>query len=57
MLLRDLEGPVVVADVARWVLDPAAPLASGADQGAEAALLRPHAATLAQRTLTPWRRC
>ncbi len=39
MLLRDLEGPVVVADVANWVLDPASPLASGADQGAEAALL------------------
>jgi len=37
MLLRDLEGPVVTADVATWVLAPAAPLPSGADQaGAEA---------------------
>jgi alpha-beta hydrolase superfamily lysophospholipase len=31
MLLRDLEGPVVAADVASWVLAPAAPLSSGAD--------------------------
>jgi alpha-beta hydrolase superfamily lysophospholipase len=37
MLLRDLEGPVVTADVATWVLTPAAPLPSGADRaGAEA---------------------
>jgi acylglycerol lipase len=34
MLLRDLEGPLVAADVARWATDPAAALASGADQGA-----------------------
>ena len=32
MLLRDLEGPVVAADVASWVLSPAAPLPSGADR-------------------------
>jgi alpha-beta hydrolase superfamily lysophospholipase len=32
MLLRDLEGPVVAADVASWVLAPAAPLPSGADR-------------------------
>jgi alpha-beta hydrolase superfamily lysophospholipase len=34
MLLRDLEGPVVIADVASWVLAPAAPLPSGADRSA-----------------------
>ena len=32
MLLRDLEGPVVAADVASWVLSPAASLPSGADR-------------------------
>jgi acylglycerol lipase len=32
MLLRDLEGPVVAADVASWVLAPAAPLPSGAER-------------------------
>ncbi|HEX4617093.1 MAG TPA: alpha/beta hydrolase [Stellaceae bacterium] len=32
MLLRDLEGPVVAADVASWVLAPAAPLPSGSDR-------------------------
>jgi alpha-beta hydrolase superfamily lysophospholipase len=32
MLLRDLEGPIVAADVARWVLSPAASLPSGADR-------------------------
>jgi alpha-beta hydrolase superfamily lysophospholipase len=32
MLLRDLEGPVVAADVASWALAPAAPLPSGADR-------------------------
>jgi acylglycerol lipase len=49
MLLRDLEGPMVSADVAGWVLTPASPLRSGADHnafaagrgvGAEAALAR-----------------
>jgi acylglycerol lipase len=34
MLLRDLEGPVVIADIASWVLAPAAPLPSGADRAA-----------------------
>jgi acylglycerol lipase len=34
MLLRDLEGPIVIADVATWVLTPAAPLPSGADRAA-----------------------
>jgi alpha-beta hydrolase superfamily lysophospholipase len=41
MLLRDLEGPVVIADVASWVLAPAAPLPSGADHAATEAFLRP----------------
>lgn len=34
MLLRDLEAPVVIADVTGWVLAPAAPLPSGADRAA-----------------------
>jgi acylglycerol lipase len=37
MLLRDLEGPVVVADVVSWALAPRAPLPSGADRRAEEA--------------------
>src|ERR1700758_1665908 len=37
MLLRDLEGPVVAADVASWALAPRAPLPSGADRNAEEA--------------------
>jgi alpha-beta hydrolase superfamily lysophospholipase len=37
MLLRDLEGPVVAADVASWALAPRAPLPSGADRKAEEA--------------------
>jgi acylglycerol lipase len=40
MLLRDLEGPVVIADVASWVLAPRAPLPSGADRGAAEAFSR-----------------
>ena len=32
MLLRDLNGHVVVEDIAAWTLDPAAPLPSGADR-------------------------
>ena len=40
MLLRDLEGPVVIADVASWVLAPSAPLPSGADRAAGEAFLR-----------------
>jgi acylglycerol lipase len=39
MLLRDLEGPVVIADVASWVLTPTAPLPSGADRAAAEAFL------------------
>jgi acylglycerol lipase len=40
MLLRDLEGRVVIADVASWVLTPSAPLPSGADRTAGEAFLR-----------------
>jgi alpha-beta hydrolase superfamily lysophospholipase len=40
MLLRDLQAPVVIADVASWVLAPAAPLPSGADRAAADAFLR-----------------
>ena len=40
MLLRDLQGPVVIADVASWVLAPSAPLPSGADRAAAEAFLR-----------------
>ena len=40
MLLRDLEAPIVIADVASWVLAPAAPLPSGADRAAGEAFLR-----------------
>jgi alpha-beta hydrolase superfamily lysophospholipase len=40
MLLRDLEAPVVFADVASWVLAPAAPLPSGADRAAAEAFSR-----------------
>jgi acylglycerol lipase len=39
MLLRDLDGPVVIADVAGWVLAPGAPLLSGADNGGSEAVL------------------
>jgi len=39
MLLRDLQAPVVIADVASWVLTPAAPLPSGADRTADEAFL------------------
>ena len=32
MLLRDLNGPVVVDDIAAWLADPSVPLPSGADR-------------------------
>ena len=32
MLLRDLNGPVVVEDIAAWLADPESPLPSGADR-------------------------
>ena len=38
-LMRDLEGPIVIADVANWVLAPAAALPSGADRDAADAFL------------------
>ncbi len=41
MLLRDLEAPLVTHDVESWILDPAAPLPSGADR-ARAAILTAH---------------
>jgi pimeloyl-ACP methyl ester carboxylesterase len=40
MLLRDLQGSVVAADVASWALAPRAPLPSGADRRAEEAFAR-----------------
>jgi alpha-beta hydrolase superfamily lysophospholipase len=50
MLLRDLEGPLVAADVTGWVLHPRAPLASGAERGNPEVLSEPrHPATLARR--------
>ena len=42
MLLRDLDGPVVNADVASWALAPTARLPSGADRAAMEAFLRDH---------------
>jgi alpha-beta hydrolase superfamily lysophospholipase len=38
LLLRDLEGPMVTADVLAWIEDPRAPLPSGADRDARARL-------------------
>jgi alpha-beta hydrolase superfamily lysophospholipase len=50
MLLRDIEGPTVAADVASWVLRPGAPLLSGADRGAAEAMLGgPGGALLSER--------
>jgi acylglycerol lipase len=50
MLLRDLDGPLLIADVAAWVGAPAAPLPSGADRGARARLTgEPEAVTTAAR--------
>jgi acylglycerol lipase len=43
MLLRDLEGPAVIADVASWVLTAAEPLPSGADRSAAAQAFLPTA--------------
>jgi alpha-beta hydrolase superfamily lysophospholipase len=42
MLLRDLDGSVVGADVASWALAPGALLPSGADRAAMEAFLRNH---------------
>ena len=50
MLLRDLDGPAVIADVAGWVLAPGAPLLSGADRNVfEAALGGTTQASLGER--------
>ena len=49
MLLRDLDGALLIADVAAWIHNPAAPLPSGADRGARASLTG-HAAPLAAST-------
>jgi alpha-beta hydrolase superfamily lysophospholipase len=43
MLLRDLQGPMVAADVASWVLTPATSLPSGADRMAAEAFFPPGA--------------
>ena len=40
MLLRDLQAKVVIEDIAAWTRDPAAPLPSGAEDYAAAALNR-----------------
>jgi acylglycerol lipase len=43
MLLRDLNGNLVNRDIAEWILDPKAPLPSGADALAQKILARPGA--------------
>ncbi|HXP31908.1 MAG TPA: lysophospholipase [Stellaceae bacterium] len=44
MLTRDLEGPLVVGDIAAWIANPSAALPSGADREGRARLLgRPEA--------------
>lgn len=45
MLLRDLEAPVPVGDVASWIADPKAPLPSGADRRASETLFAGRAPT------------
>jgi acylglycerol lipase len=50
MLLRDLDAFVPIDDIAAWILDPAAPLPSGADRGARARLTgRPEPLSAATR--------
>lgn len=39
MMLRDLEGPLVIADIAAWIARPGAPLPSGADHQGRARLV------------------
>ena len=41
MLLRDLDATTVRRDIAAWIVDPTAPLPSGADANAAAALSAP----------------
>jgi alpha-beta hydrolase superfamily lysophospholipase len=40
MLMRDLDGPTVIADVESWIANQAAPLPSGADRRGEGLLAR-----------------
>jgi alpha-beta hydrolase superfamily lysophospholipase len=50
MLMRDLEGPLVIADVAAWIKAPRAPLPSGADHDGRGRLLgRPASLATAAR--------
>lgn len=49
MLMRDLEGPAVIADVAGWVLAPGAPLLSGADRDGGSVFGRTNQASLGER--------
>jgi acylglycerol lipase len=56
MLLRDLEGPRVIADVASWVLSQNSPLPSGADRAAArffGGLASPPAARYLRSTQSP----
>jgi alpha-beta hydrolase superfamily lysophospholipase len=54
MLLRDLEGPAVAADVAGWILDRAAPLPSHADAADAARPWPPHPAAKAATATLPF---
>jgi acylglycerol lipase len=56
MLLRDREAPLVIADVAHWLRAPQAPLPSGADRGARAALLGAPAVRTAAARANPGNR-
>jgi len=53
MLLRDREAPLVIADVASWIGAPDAPLPSGADRGALAALFGNGAGVLSTAAPAP----
>lgn len=56
MLLRDLEGPRVIADVASWALSQASALPSGADRAAArffGGLASPHAARYLKSSQRP----
>ncbi len=53
MLLRDLQAETVLADIAHWVKDPAAPLPSGADRHALAALQKEGEATECEESESP----
>ena len=56
MLLRDLEGPRVINDVASWIFSPEKPLLSGADRAAAqffGGLASPQAARYLRRRQDP----